>query len=88
MTLHDYILKHIDYTVMISITVNDTTIQYNYWNWFHKDSQLHLLNEDFSIGHILHTGSIVDNNDGSITHTSQYHPKKCILNFYFGGASN
>jgi|LakMenEpi03Aug12_release.lakeMendotaPanAssembly.Ray.scaffolds.fasta_scaffold618466_3 hypothetical protein len=86
MTLHDYLLKNLEQTVMIALSVdNQSPVQYNYWNWFHDKSQLHLLKEDYSIGHILHTGSVTMNDDGSINHVSKYHPKECILNFYFGG---
>lgn len=87
MTLHDYLLQNLSSTVMISMTVDEgESFQYNYWNWFHQFSQLHLLKNDFSIGHIIHTSSITINEDGSITHTSEYHPKNCKFNFYFGGA--
>lgn len=87
MTLHDYLLKNLDHTAMISLAVDDSEpFQYNCWNWFHQIGQLHLLKDDYTIGHILHTGSITENDDGSITHASQYHPKNCKLNFYFGGA--
>jgi hypothetical protein len=86
MTFHDYLLKHLDHTAMISLSIdNQTFYQYNYWNWFHTKSEFHLLKDDFSIGHILHTGSILENEDGSITLQSHYHPKKANLNFYFGG---
>lgn len=86
MTLHDYLLKKLDNTAMISLAVDaEKPHQYNYWNWFHQAAQLHLLKDDYTIGHIIHSGSITENDDGSITHTSQHHPKNCQLNFYFGG---
>lgn len=86
MTLHDYLLKKLDNTAMISLAVDtEKPHQYNYWNWFHQTGQLHLLKDDYTIGHIIHGGSITENDDGSITHTSQHHPKHCQLNFYFGG---
>lgn len=89
MTLHDYLLKNLDSTVMITVGIDkDQTMQYNYWNWFHEKSQFHLLNDDFTIGHIIHTGSVTINDDGSITHTSKYHPKTLNMNFYFGGVTN
>lgn len=88
MTLHDYLIKSLPQTVMISLQVGDDVLQYNYWNWFHQKSQLHLLKDDFSIGHILHGGSVVSNDDGSVTFSSQYHPTKCLLNFYLGKAIN
>lgn len=86
MTFHDYLLKNLSSTVMISLSVdNSETFQYNKWNWFHQNSQFHLLKDDGRIGHIIHTGTVVVNDDGSITHTSQYHPQNTVMNFYFGG---
>jgi hypothetical protein len=73
---------------MISLTVdNKGQIQYNYWNWFHQKSEFHLLKDDYSLGHIIHTSLVSLNEDGSITHTSKYHPKNVIMNFYFGQAT-
>lgn len=89
MTLHDYLLKNIDHTAMITLsTGGNETHQYNYWNWFHMIGQFHLLRDDFSIGHIIHDGSVVENDDGSVNVTSSHHPKNCQLNFYFGGVKN
>lgn len=89
MTFHDYLLQNLSSTVMISVSVdNGEPFQYNYWNWFHQTSQFHLLKNDYSVGHIIHTGSVSFNEDGSITHSSQYHPKNTIMNFYFGGSIN
>lgn len=88
MTLHDYLLKNLSQTVMIQITVNDVTKQYNAWNWFHQEGQLHFINDDGTIGHIIHGGIVSENNDGSITLSSKYCPKNCVLNFYFGGFRN
>lgn len=74
---------------MISLSVdNGEPFQYNCWNWLWEVSQLHLLKNDFSIGHIIHTGSVTINEDGSISHTSQYHPKNTIINFYLGSVIN
>jgi len=88
MTLHDYLLKNLPSTVMISLTVdNNQPTQYNYWNWFYQKSEFHLLKDDYSLGHIIHTSSVSLNEDGSITHTSKYHPKNVIMNFYFGQAT-
>lgn len=85
MTFHDYLLQNLSSTVMISLSVdNGEPFQYNCWNWLWEVSQLHLLKNDFSIGHIIHTSSITINDDGSISHTSQYHPKNTKMNFYFG----
>jgi hypothetical protein len=89
MTFHDYLLKNLSQTAMISLSVNNgETFQYNYWNWFHKLGELHLLKDDYSIGHILHDGNFIQNEDGSITYSSTNHPKHSVLNFYFGGVSN
>lgn len=84
MTFHNYLLAKLESTVMITVTVNNQTFQYNYWNWFHQKAEFHLLHDDFSIGHILHGGSIKENDDGSIVFTSNLHPKNLTLNFYFG----
>jgi len=82
MTLHDYLLRNLSSATMISLTVdNKGQIQYNYWNWFHEKSELHLLKDDYSLGHIIHTGSVSINEDGSINHTSKYHPKNTTINF-------
>jgi hypothetical protein len=87
MTFHDYLLKRLENTAMVALVIDGgEPFQYNYWNWFHQHSQFHLLTDDMRIGHILHHGSIQENEDGSVTFTSSLHPKKCILNFYFGGA--
>lgn len=73
---------------MISLTIdNSQPIQYNYWNWFYQTSEFHLLKDDYSLGHIIHTSSVSLNEDGSITHISNYHPKNVIMNFYFGQAT-
>ena len=88
MTLHDYLLQNLSSTVMISLAIdNGQPFQYNYWNWFHQTSEFHLLKDDYSLGHIIHTGSVSTNEDGSITHTSKYHPKNIVMNFYFGHAT-
>jgi len=88
MTLHDYLLQNLSSTVMISLAIdNGQPFQYNYWNWFHQTSEFHLLKDDYSLGHIIHTGSVSTNEDGSITHTSKYHPKNVVMNFYFGQAT-
>lgn len=88
MTMHDYCLKNLNQTVMITIqTENTPSIQYNYWNWMHEIGQLHLLKDDLSIGHILHNGYIEENPDQSLTFNSNLHPKKCNVNFYFGAVT-
>lgn len=85
MTLHDYLLQNLPSTVMIHLSVvGDISFQYNYWNWFHQIGQLHLLQDDYSIGHILHSGIITQNEDGSILYQSEFLPKQCQINFYFG----
>ena len=59
MTLHDYLIKTLDHTAMIALSIDrQSNIQYNYWNWFHTTGEFHLLRDDFSIGHILHKGYI------------------------------
>jgi len=86
MTFHDYLLQYLKDTVRITLSINnEKPFHYNYWNWFHKSGEFHLLREDYSIAHIIHGGYIIQNEDGSISLESDYHPKKCILNFYFGG---
>ena len=87
--LHFYLNEHLGSTVMISLSIDDNeSFQYNHWNWLHEISELRLLKDDFSIGHIIHTGSIEVRDDGSLLHSSKYHPKLCVMNFYFGGAIN
>jgi hypothetical protein len=86
--LHFYLNEHLSSTVMISLSIDDNeSFQYNHWNWLHEISELRLLKDDFSIGHIIHTGSIEIREDGSLLHSSKYHPKTCVMNFYFGGAT-
>ena len=88
MTFHDYLLQNLEQTAMISLSVDggESIHQYNYWNWFHSNGQFHLLKDDFSIGHILHSGSVSKQDDSSIVLNNNHHPKRCMLNFYFGGA--
>ena len=75
--LHFYLNEHLGSTVMISLSIDDNeSFQYNHWNWLHE-----------IIGHIIHTGSIEVRDDGSLLHSSKYHPKLCVMNFYFGGAT-
>jgi hypothetical protein len=86
--LHFYLNEHLSSTVMISLSIDgNESFQYNHWNWLHEISELRLLKDDFSIGHIIHTGSIEVRDDGSLLHSSKYHPKISVLNFYFGGAT-
>lgn len=87
--LIEYLTKNKDSIAMITLSVdNGDPFQYNYWNWINEHSQLVLLKDDYSIGHILYNGSLTINDDNSISYHSEYHPKNCILNFYFGGVSN
>jgi len=86
MNLDQYLIDNSSQTVMISLTIHDKSTQYNYWNWIGDHDQLHLLNNDMSLGHIIHNGSVNQNDDGSISYSSNYYPKKAILNFYFGGS--
>ena len=86
MILQEYLSENLESTVMIALSIdNSKTFQYNYWNWLTKDNQLHLLCDDFSIGHIIHIESYIINSDGSLSHNSKLHPKKCNMQFYFGG---
>ena len=65
--LHFYLNEHLGSTVMISLSIDDNeSFQYNHWNWLHEISELRLLKDDFSIGHIIHTGSIEVRDDGSM----------------------
>lgn len=83
MSSHDYLLRNLESTKMITLTVEGKdSIQYRNWNWFHQEGQFHLLRDDFSIGHIIHGGSVVANDDGSVTHTSRYFPKHIVMNFH------
>ena len=87
-TLDQYLSENINHIAMISLSVDDSEpFQYNYWNWLKSHNQLHLLKDDYSLGHIIHTGSIISNDDGSISHTSKLYPQNCKLNFYFGGVN-
>lgn len=88
MTLKEYIKTHNKNTVMIALEIdNHEPIQYNSWNWLDSSNQLHLLNDDFSIGHIIHNGEIDVLEDQSIVLCSSFKPISCKLNFYFGGVT-
>lgn len=87
MTLDKYLADNLSQTVMIVLSIEDRSTQYNYWNWIQNNNQLHLLNDDMSLGHIVHNGSISQNQDGSITYSSEYYPKNATLNLYFGGVT-
>lgn len=86
MSLNEYLTQQLDHTVMILLSIDNKEIfQYNYWNWVKQTDQLHLLNDNLTIGHIIYTTGIVDNNeDGSISYKSENHPQNCTINFYFG----
>jgi hypothetical protein len=77
-----FIYKKVDLIAAISLGT-----QMALFNWLHEISELRLLKDDFSIGHIIHTGSIEVREDGSLLHSSKYNPKISVLNFYFGGAT-
>jgi len=87
MTFYKYLLINLGNTVSIDLHVGDNIFQYNYWNWILRDSihyqksELHLLNDDYTIGHILHDGTISKNEDGSVVYYSAKYPCKLILNF-------
>lgn len=88
MTLSSYLVQNLQQTAMISLSIDEKeNFQYNYWNWISSINQLHLLRDDFSIGHIIHNGIVNKLPDGGISLISDYHPKKIILNLYFGGVT-
>lgn len=88
MTIHDYLTKNLQSTVMMALSVDGAeSYQYNYWNWFHQIGQLHLLRDDYTIGHIIHAGSVKSQEDSSVICESSHHPKQFKLSFYFGGAT-
>ena len=85
MTLNEYLSEHSTSLAMISVKIGDKDpIQYNYWNIFPVG--IHLLDDNYKIDYIIHDCNIVSQEDGSILLQSNYHPKNCIMNFYFGGA--
>ena len=89
MTFHDYLLQNLQSIVMITLTIdNFEPVQYNKWNWLHEIFQFHLIRDDGSIGHIILPGKVTINEDGSVDYSSEYHPNKIKMNFYFGGAIN
>lgn len=83
MTFHDYLRRNLENTAMIHLDTGDDIFEYNYWNWFHQRFELHLLKDDYTIGHILHDGIVSDDDNGVVMFYSKYHPYKLILNFYF-----
>lgn len=87
-TLNDYLIRNLNNTVMITISIDDVVFQYNHWNWIREHNEIHFLKDDLTIGHIIYCGNIKENSDGSISHTSAYHPKECVINTYFGGVAS
>lgn len=87
-SLNEYLIKNLNNIVMVTLNINDVTFQYNSWNWIKEYNEIHFLKDDSTIGHILYCGNIEENSDGSILHTSNYHPKKSIINAYFGGVKS
>jgi hypothetical protein len=86
--LIEYFAENKGSIATITMSIDDgEPFQYNYWNWVEENKQLILLKDDYSVGHILYNGTLIINDDNSIQYNSEYYPKKCILNFYFGGAS-
>lgn len=88
MTLHEYLNQNINSVVMITLSTDEKEVfQYNHWNYL-TNGGFHLLNDDYTLGHILHPGNITIRDDGAIIYTSlDYKPNKVVLNFYFGGAT-
>jgi len=98
MTLNEYLVQHLDSVVMITLSIDDycynKSFQYNNWNYLMNtinvnDREFHLLNDDYTVGHILYSGGVTVREDGAIVYTSSknYKPKNVVLNFYFGGAT-
>jgi hypothetical protein len=95
MTLDEYLLQHLDSVVMITLSTDEKEVfQYNHWNYLMNminanDREFHLLNDDYTLGHILYCGDVTVREDGAIVYTSSwnYKPKNVVLNFYFGGAT-
>jgi hypothetical protein len=87
MTFYKYLLDNLENTARIDLHIEDNIFQYNYWNWILRDSthyqksELHLLNDDYTIGHILYDGKVSENEDGSVVYYSKNYPCKLILNF-------
>lgn len=86
MTLNDWVTDHLESVAMIELVIDSQSFQYNYWNWLKQNNQLHLLKDDYSIGHIIHSGTVFSSDDGGIINESVANPKKCKMNIYFGKA--
>ena len=95
MTLDEYLVQRLDSVVMITLSTDEKEVfQYNHWNYLMNminvnDREFHLLNDDYTLGHILYCGDVTVREDGAIVYTSSknYKPKNVVLNFYFGGAT-
>ena len=95
MTLDEYLVQHLDSVVMITLSTDEKEVfQYNHWNYVMNtisvnDREFHLLNDDYTLGHILYVGDVTVREDGAIVYTASknYKPKNVVLNFYFGGAT-
>jgi len=95
MSLDEYLVQHLDSVVMITLSTDEKEVfQYNHWNYLMNminvnDREFHLLNDDYTLGHILYCGDVTVREDGAIVYTSSknYKPKNVVLNFYFGGAT-
>lgn len=94
MTLNEYLVQHLDSVVMITLSTDEKEVfQYNHWNYLMNtrnmvEREFHLLNDDYTIGHILYVGDVTVREDGAVVYVSSqnYKPKNVVLNFYFGGA--
>jgi hypothetical protein len=95
MTLDEYLVQHLDSVVMITLSTDEKEVfQYNHWNYLMNtmnlnDREFHLLNDDYTLGHILYSGGVTVRENGAVVYTSSknYKPKNVVLNFYFGGAT-
>lgn len=95
MTLNEYLVQHLDSVVMITLSTDEKEVfQYNHWNYLMNtinpnDREFHLLNDNYTVGHILYAGTITMREDGAIVYTSSknHKPKNVVLNFYFGGVT-
>jgi len=89
MSLNEYLKQHLNSVAMITFSTDEKEVfQYNHWNYL-TNGEFHLLNDDYTLGHILYPGDVTIRDDGAVIYSSLNHkPNKVVLNFYFGGAVN